>query len=80
AAGYKDFTLDANGRAHIDGAAITGFSARTSFDFLVSAPPVDSDETFDIRTADFAGTTNDPKLVITFEPAPTASGFFSLLS
>jgi len=72
---YNDFTLDTNGEANIDVSGISKFGGRTSWD---------TDNSFGgswssgavlnmiMRSADQAGTSNDPKLTITYTPEASA--------
>lgn len=72
---YKAFTFDATGRGWIDNDGITKLGVRYTQDYSEttshsSAPSTAQSDTR-IATADTAGTTNDPKLVITHTtPAP----------
>lgn len=66
---YYDFTLDGNGIANVNKTGITKFGIRLGWDFNnnftgVWANGVQS--RFDLFYADQAGTTKDPKLVVTY--------------
>lgn len=78
--GFNAFVLSAAGRAIISLTGVSKYAFRTDKDLNDSTPALNTTIAGFSRSADFTGTTSDPKLVITFEPAPTASGFFSLLS
>lgn len=62
---YRDFTLNANGRANVSKTGVSKFGARGSRDLLDQAPTVGANQSL-CRYADFAGTTDDPKLVVTY--------------
>ena len=68
---YTDWTLDANGRGNTSKTSITKFGAREGHDLLNSAPVGTSEVNF--KTADTAGTTEDPKLVVTHAVAATST-------
>ncbi len=63
---YNDITLDANGRANIETGGVTKYGTRSSFDINNSAPTWVSGAAsyWYVKTADTAGTTSDPKLVV----------------
>ena len=61
---YNDFTLDANGIANISKTGISKFGVRLGRD-LNNLEPTGTN-TFSFRSAEFAGTGSDPKLVITY--------------
>jgi hypothetical protein len=76
---YNDITLNASGRANITKAGISKFGARNSFDFNGSGATWASgaDSYVQPWEADRAGTSEDPKLVVTYTVA--GGGFFALL-
>lgn len=77
---YNDFTLDANGIAQISKTGFSKFGMRTNKD-VSATPPSNSGNNLErlwSYAADQAGTTNDPKLVIT-HAAPAASANCFLL-
>ncbi len=76
---YNDFTLSAAGRAIIDLTGVSLYAIREGHDNDNSEPPVAEIFSATCFSADEAGTTKDPKLVITFTPPAPASGFFALL-
>lgn len=73
---YNDFVLNASGLANIDKTGVSCFGTREStWDITGTDPLVVSNGDIDkveAYNADNAGTTNDPKLVITYTPG--ASG------
>lgn len=71
---YNDFVLNGAGILNINQIGISGFSIRNSRDLLDQAPTADNQVSF--GSADLAGTTSDPKLTITFTPAPNNAIFF----
>lgn len=77
---YTDFTFDSTGRGWIDGSGITKLGVRFKLDYNASSShssaPAASQSDSRIATADTAGTSNDPKLVITHSPAPVADKMF----
>lgn len=73
---YHNFTLDANGRANISQTGVSKFAARVNRDLANSAPTGGNSR--GIYFADQAGTTNDPKLVVTYT-LPTSTGNLLLL-
>lgn len=74
---YNDISLDANGIANVSTSGISKFGARTSWDINNSAPTwvSNGDSRLQSYTADQTGTANDPKLVVTYTPAPAKGGF-----
>ena len=66
-AGYNDFTLNASGLAAISATGVSKFGLRSeSFDVNDAEPTWSANGLgFKIRMADYAGTVNDPKLVVT---------------
>lgn len=71
--GYNDFTLNASGIANIDKTGISKFGARNAnYDVANVAPTWASTQLsyFSFDTAEGTGTTNDPKLVVTYSAAP----------
>jgi len=65
---YNDFTLDAGGIANISKTSISKFGCRVNWDTDNSAPTWGNSQegAFQFASADTAGTTSDPKLVITY--------------
>jgi hypothetical protein len=65
---YNDFTLDASGQANISKTGISKFGARSNWDINDSPPTWGTGYVGKINGyyADQAGTTNDPKLVVTY--------------
>ncbi len=61
---YYDFTLDSNGRANISKTAISKFGLRAKGDVSALTPTGNNYVSF--YSADQTGTSNDPKLVITY--------------
>jgi hypothetical protein len=61
---YNDMALNATGLGNISKTGVTKFGLRTANDIAASAPAAGNYKTF--STADDAGTTQDPKLVITY--------------
>lgn len=69
---YNDFTFDATGRAAINGSGITALSVRNANYDVADTPPTWSSgqqSQWFVYHADQAGTTTDPKLVVTYTPA-----------
>lgn len=62
---YNDLTLDANGRANVSKTGISKFGTRGSLDTSGGADPT-GENSVAARTADRAGTSTDPKLVVTY--------------
>jgi hypothetical protein len=83
-AAYNDFTFNATGRGNVNKTTISRFSARNAnYDVSGTTPPYvggggGSQSYLGFYTADQAGTTNDPKLVVTH--AAAASGPANLKS
>ena len=72
---YNDFILNAAGISNVDTAGVSKFSAQNAnYDVADVAPAWMSSKTTYIfaRSAEVAGTTSDPKLVVTYS---TSSGF-----
>jgi hypothetical protein len=66
---YNDITLDSNGQANISKIGITKFSTRLSWDLANSFTGswvIFANTNFNCNFADQTGTTNDPKLVVTY--------------
>ncbi len=65
---YNDFTLNASGEGNIDKSGISKFGARSDWDLDNSPPTWGSNDTAYMRahSADAAGTSNDPKLVVNY--------------
>lgn len=76
-AAYNDLTFNATGRDNISLTGITKLGIRNANYDVINTEPgqrVNSAEsTLYGMMADTAGTTTDPKLVVTYTPAPTAS-------
>ena len=75
AAGYTDFTFDATGRGNVSKTSISKFGARNAnYDVAATPPSWSSNHETDLAIyfADQSGTSNDPKLVVTYT-LPTAS-------
>ena len=77
-AGYNDFTLNASGIANISKTIVSKFSAvNANYDVAGSAPAWSSgnQDTINGYYAETAGTTSDPKLVVTYTvPAVNRAG------
>ena len=66
---YLDFAFNSTGVTNTTPGAINNFGTReVTFDVANSAPPNDTRCNLDGYFADQAGTTNDPKLVVTYTP------------
>ncbi|MEK7554194.1 MAG: hypothetical protein AAB517_02390 [Patescibacteria group bacterium] len=74
---YNDFALNANGIANISKTGVSKFAARNSRDLDNSAPT--GNNICSCYFADQAGTTDDPKLVITYTLPGVPSGFFMMM-
>jgi len=61
---YNDFTLNANGISNISKTGITYFGARDSLDTANTTPTGNNNWNF--NSSNGAGTTTDPKLVVTY--------------
>ena len=61
---YKDWTLNATGLANISTSTTTVFALREGHDVLNSEVIDGGENTVNVRGADTAGTTQDPKLVV----------------
>lgn len=76
--GYNDWTLDANGRANISKTGVSKFGLKTSWDIagvMGGSWVANQDLQFIAYAATAAGTTTDPKLVVTYTvPLVAASG------
>lgn len=62
---YNDFSLNANGISNISLTGISRFGTRTAKDISNTAPSVGLNNVW-FKSADNTGTTNDPKLVVTY--------------
>jgi hypothetical protein len=72
---YNDFTLNATGLSNISKTGITKLGIRDSMDVNNSTPTVANYS--EIASADTAGTTSDPKLVVTYTSVVNnGAGFF----
>jgi hypothetical protein len=75
---YVDFVLNSTGLSNINVTGVSHFGMRTSIDIAGTEPVIGTDETFPNSggavifwdSADVAGTSSDPKLVITYTPPP----------
>ena len=67
---YADWTLDATGRGWISQTGVTKLGLREGHDALNHAPNVTTITRADFASADTAGTSSDPKLVVTYTPPP----------
>lgn len=77
--GYNDFTLDANGRANVSTSSISKFGTRLGWDITNDTTGLSrssSGDTTDflVSAADETGTSQDPKLSVTYNPALLAGG------
>ncbi len=66
---YNDFTMNASGLAAIDKTGVSKFAVRLNWDIDNSSPPAVFDDSGDggvVILADTAGTSTDPKLVVTY--------------
>lgn len=70
---YLDYVLSAAGWAIILLTGTTKYAFREDHDFSNSAPAADAEHLFGSWSADDAGTSRDPKLVITYEPPPVVA-------
>lgn len=77
--GYNNFTLNATGRGNISKTGITKFGAAIANDVDNSAPAWISNVLTDliVETADNAGTTVDPKLVVTYTLSSSGTSNFA---
>lgn len=68
---YKDFALNATGLAAVSKTGVSKFSVRCNFDVTNTAPTWASGAVTNAQCyyADQTGTTNDPKLQVTFTPS-----------
>ncbi len=81
AGSYTDITLNASGLSAISKTAISTFGARTSWDINNSFTGTwasNSTTTFRSNIADNAGTSADPKLVVTFTVPPSVAKYMSV--
>ena len=80
ASAYNDFTFDATGRSNISKTGISKFAARNANYDVTGTPPAWAEGTSRLNGyfSDAIGTTNDPKLVITYT-LPVNTGFFMLM-
>lgn len=75
---YNDFALNAGGLSALSLTAVTKFGLREGHDAIDSAPANNTGNYVDVDSAEGAGTTSDPKLVVTY--TLPATGFGGLLS
>lgn len=78
---YNDFILNANGLANISITGISKFSGKNAnYDVAASQPPwvLGEDTAISMYSADSAGTTNDPKLVVTYVVSVKPQAFFMM--
>ena len=76
---YNDFTFHATGKGNISLTGISKFGTRNAnYDVAASAPAWESNKTATLSCyfSNQTGTDNDPKLVVTYEEAVTATGNF----
>lgn len=73
---YNDWTLDATGLGNISKTGVTKFGLKVVFDADNSSPTLNGSESgiSDGNYADTAGTTSDPKLLVTHASAAVTSG------
>lgn len=78
ASAYNDFTMNASGISNVSKTGISKFAVRIGADFFDSTPTWSSGASIilEARFADATGTTNDPKLVVTYT-LPSATRKFS---
>ena len=71
--GYKSFSLNSNGITNINKSGISKFGLVTDYDFDASAPAWASNSGYAFKgyAAEQPGTSQDPKLVVTYTPAST---------
>ena len=74
---YNIFTLDANGRANISKTGISKFGAVGSMD-IDNVEPTGNNQVL-CRYADYAGTSTDPALVVTYTVVTASGNFFQFL-
>jgi len=67
---YADWTLDATGRGWISQTGVTKLGLREGHDALNHAPNVTTITGAVFASADAAGTSQDPRLVVTYTPPP----------
>lgn len=75
-AAYNDFTFNATGISNVSKTGISKFGGRNANYDVAAVAPTWSSFGFTrdlVNFADFAGTTSDPKLVVTYGAAPPAS-------
>jgi hypothetical protein len=80
--GYNDFTFNSTGRGNVSKTSISKFGARNqNYDASNSLPnALATDFSYLVGYfSDNAGTTSDPKLVVTYTVPSLASGFFRLM-
>ena len=76
---YNDFTFSATGRGNVSKTGVSKFAARNANYDVANTPPTWSDSVSSNlggSYADAAGTTQDPKLVVTYTIAAAAGGNF----
>ncbi len=64
--GFNDFTLNSNGISNINKTGVSKFAWLESNDFDNTEPSIVADTAVEVYTADQTGTTQDPKLVVTY--------------
>ncbi|MDD4292004.1 MAG: hypothetical protein PHX51_07215 [Clostridia bacterium] len=64
--GYQDITLNENGIANIDLQGVSKFALRIYSDYQNVEPNTGEDNDVIYYSADYTGTSNDPKLVVTY--------------
>lgn len=69
---YNEFTLNASGLANIDVAGYSKFSTREGHDVADDAPADSTDNGISYRGSEQTGTSEDPKIEITYTPGATA--------
>lgn len=78
---YTDFTLNASGISNISKTGVSKFGIRTVNDLSNSEPGTRAANYYSIvswRSADYTGTSSDPKLVITYTAATNTGRFFAM--
>lgn len=69
---YEPLTLNASGRAAVSTSGVTKFSVRTYNDLYNVTPTNSTELNVDFKSAEQSGTSQDPKLIITYYVSPTA--------
>jgi hypothetical protein len=67
---YFDLTLNATGQGWVSKTGVTKLGVRERHDYGNSPPVTDTYNISDVSSADAAGTSSDPKLVVTYTPPP----------